>query len=59
MFTFEIETSNAAFRDDDGEVDGTVVADMLDQVSTLLNQGFTSGVAYDFNGNPAGSWSLG
>lgn len=59
MFKLEFKTTNDAFRDIDGDVDGSAAADVLGHVAALLNGGFTSGPVYDVNGNAAGSWSLG
>ena len=58
MFKLEFSTSNAGMQTEDGDVDSWAVADMLNQVSSMVSGGFTSGPAYDVNGNVTGSWSL-
>ncbi len=61
MFKLEINTSGAAFRDDDGEdLDPRAreLRVLLNVVEAQLAHGFTKGVLMDCNGNKAGTWSL-
>lgn len=58
MFKLEFSTSNAGMQTEDGDADSYAVADILNQVSSMVSGGFTSGPVYDVNGNSIGSWSL-
>lgn len=53
-FTMKFSTNNAAFVE--GR-EGTV-ADIVSHVSDQIEEGYTSGVVYDYNGNAVGAWSL-
>jgi hypothetical protein len=55
MFTLTINTDNAAFEGDNRNYE---VASILDTVVAKLNDGETSGVCRDANGNKVGEWKL-
>lgn len=54
-FKFEIDTDNAAFDDEDGDLAGET-ARILRDVAAKVEDGRTSGRAVDFNGNIVGYW---
>ena len=69
MFTVKIMTSGAAFRDDSSEqvdasgnypLDPTAceIRRLLKLISQNLEEGYTGGIAFDYNGNKVGEWKL-
>lgn len=69
MFTVKIMTSGAAFRDDSsGQVDASgnypldpsacEIRRLLRLISQNLEEGYTGGIAFDYNGNKVGEWKL-
>lgn len=56
MFTLKIKTGGSAFYDDDGNRDPYEVIRLLRQVETILENGYTSGILMDVNGNKVGEW---
>ena len=69
MFTVKIMTSGAAFRDDSsGHVDASgnypldptacEIRRLLKLISQNLEEGYTGGIAFDYNGNKVGEWKL-
>lgn len=65
MFTVKIMTSGAAFRDDSsGQVDASgnypldPTACEIRRISQNLEEGYTGGIAFDYNGNKVGEWKL-
>ena len=68
MFTVKIMTSGAAFRDDSHAVgssgnyplDPTAceIRRLLKLISQNLEEGYTGGIAFDYNGNKVGEWKL-
>ena len=62
MFTLEIKTGNAAFRnpftgEEDSECEAVELMNLLDKVKDELDDGKTSGVVKDTDGNKVGTWS--
>ena len=59
MFKLQIETGNASFRDEDGNLDetGCEIRRLLTNVKTQIEYGYHSGILIDINGNKVGSWS--
>lgn len=65
MFKANIKTSNAAFHDyvmGNGKFDDYVrndeVARILREIANKLENGYTSGVCLDMNGNTVGDWHI-
>ena len=61
MFTLEIKTENAAFKDpftgeEDNIVEATEIRSILAKVSLALENGDMSGILMDHNGNRVGHW---
>ena len=55
----EMNLDNAAFRDDNGNLDMTSVAQHLDRVVDAIRRGAMSSCAImDLNGNRCGSYSI-
>ena len=53
MFTLSIETENEAFTNGDGEV----IARILKEVASQVENGKEFGTFRDINGNKVGNWS--
>lgn len=62
MLRIEFKTGNAAFRDEDGNLDGYTVADYLrekaNDIADDIENGYEEGFLVDINGNKVGSWQL-
>lgn len=66
MFTVKIMTSEAAFRDGQVGSSGNYPLDptsceirrLLKLISQNLEEGYTGGIAFDYNGNKVGEWKL-
>ena len=68
MFTLKIKTSGAAFRDWSAQVDAgedypldptaCEIRRLLNLISQNLEEGYTGGLVFDFNGNKVGEWKL-
>ena len=66
MFTLEIKTDNAAFKDDaapdndrhDADATRQEVARILRHVADRLDNHETGGLCHDSNGNHVGEWEL-
>ncbi len=60
MFSLEIRTGGSAYRDEDGNLDTTnyELIRNLAEISRKLENGCTSGVVMDVNGNKVGKWSI-
>lgn len=52
------DLSNAAWRNDNDEVDTQAVAEGLRRAADLLEAGFTAAGITDTNGNPCGMWEI-
>jgi hypothetical protein len=57
MLQVKIETDNAAFTDSE-DSEGEECARILRTIAKQLQEGFTSGVCIDSNGNRVGFWTL-
>lgn len=62
MFTMEIETGNAAFHDEDPELDNYALCmeliRNLREVTTQIGNGKTEGNIVNVNGNRCGKWEI-
>jgi len=58
MLKIEFKVGNAAFRDPEGGIDCSSVADEIRVIADKVAEGFTAGPVTDFNGNTVGKWSL-
>ena len=68
MFTVKIMTSGAAFRDCSGEANASgdypldptayEIRRLLNLISRNLEEGYTGGISFDYNGNRVGEWKL-
>lgn len=58
-FVMEVDLSNAAFHDDDGDFDpAQELRRILREVARKAGEGYTEGMAYDTNGNRVGFWEI-
>lgn len=62
MLKLEFKTGNAAFRDEDGNLDRYAVADYLrekaNDIADDIENGYEEGFLLDINGRKVGSWQL-
>lgn len=58
MFRVEIKTGNAAYRDENENLDYYEVVRNLKEICKKLENGYTDGYIMDINGNKTGKWSL-
>lgn len=60
MFELKIKTSNAAYRDDDYNLDSSnyELIRNLKSVIHKLESGYDEGIIMDINGNRVGEWKL-
>ena len=60
MLKIEIETGNAAYRDEDGEFDRSAyeLRRNLKEIMEKLEYSYQSGYIMDINGNKVGEWLL-
>jgi len=58
MFTLEIETSNAAFGDDDRQEKLAEIARIIRLLADRLDNGQDEGKVHDINGNRVGTFEL-
>ena len=54
----EMNLDNAAFHDDDGDLDMSAVAGHLDRVADKIRSGNTSNAIMDMNGNKCGTYEI-
>jgi len=58
MLRIEIKTGNAAYRDEDGNIDTYELIRNLKEIEKKLENGYESGYVMDINGNKTGNWKL-
>lgn len=62
MLRIEFKTGNAAFRDEDENLDRYAVANFLkeksEDIAEDIENGYINGVLIDINGRKVGSWTL-
>lgn len=62
MLKIEFKTGNAAFRNEDEELDVYAVADFLknksNEIAEQIECGYEKGSLIDINGNKVGDWEL-
>lgn len=59
MLQIQFKVGNAAFRDNEGNLDASTVADEVRGIAERIADGYTAGPVMDANGNTVGKWSLG
>lgn len=59
MLLIQFKVANAAFRDNEGNLDVNTVADEVRGIAERIVDGYTAGPVMDANGNTVGKWSLG
>ena len=60
MLKIEIKTGGSAYRDEDGELDGSAyeLRRNLKEIEEKLEYGYQAGYIMDINGNKVGNWTL-
>ena len=58
MMQIQMQTSNAAFRDENGKLDLPSVARTLHEIADKVDAGKAEGVIIDVNGNAVGKFKV-
>lgn len=57
MMTIKFKTTNAAFRENDGDLELQSI-EILKEIIEKLENGYKEGNCFDVNGNKVGEWKL-
>lgn len=58
MVKINFTTGNAAFRDDEGNLQTWEISRILKEIADKIGMGYTCGSIIDYNGNKVGDWTI-